>query len=1248
MNNLINKHLYKITLVFILLFSAASGYSQNNQCQNPTPFCTANPMNFPAQVNAGQAQQGPAYGCLGGQPNPAWFFMQIATPGTMSINISSTFDVDFIAWGPFPSLNGVCNNLTGVTQVPVGGGNNGCSFSGSPTETLILANAQVGQFYVVLVTNWSNQVQSINMSQTGGTGSTNCGIICSVTPVASGPICPGGTASLSATTGTSVNTYTWVGPNGVISNNLNGNVVSGMQSNTTYTLQGSTSTGSCQATTVVTVVPWPAYIVTPATNTVCQSQSYLASVIIANPQNYTYQWLTGSPYINLTAPNAAGMQVTTNPISTPTALAIYTVIVTPTVLNCPMATTLSLQINNPATPTLVVPAPMCNTLAIAVATANPPGGTWYGNPLVGPTGIISPISATSPTNFGLTNVNYSINIGICTASNQINISVNQYRSAQLISGIPNQCSLNNGFNLMNIVMNNTGGWAGVGVNQAQTHFIPNGLLTGTYTLTYFTTSFPNPQVCPQTSTVNVQVFNPATPTIAPIQPLCTNSPTVQLLATPGGGTWTGNAGVNVLGWLNAANASNQTGVNSVVYTAGQGTCVASSTATFNVARFNTAALTSTNMTLCFNNPTVTLMSIVQNTTGGTWSGINVNNNSFSPLGLATGTYQLTYTTNSTPNWNPALIPAMKQCTMTSTMRMTVLNPVLSTIVQVPPVCTADAPMQLTVSAATGSFVPTPYLTAGGIFTPSLTVPGNNQVQYMVGTNTCNVVDSKTISVEAFVPATITGIVPDQCNTGQVVSLLPIGLYPGLWSGSGVLGSSFNPAMSGVGNIIITHHTSSSPSGLCPDQKSISVAVYSLAAPAITPEGPYCNSHAPVSIKATPVGGRFESSSSYAVSPEGVFNPAFAAIGQNVINYSVTAGPCIAYVSTIVQIEEFVSADFSKYVLDLCKNHDPVDLNSHAQRLGGTWSGPGMLGSIFTPSNANVGNNNIVIYRTHSPTAFLCPDSSAMRITVNDVPNLTIVSDVKEGCAPTEVNFNIPNTNQGEGTWYFGDGAEHNGLSANHIYSTPGTYSVVFNYWTPETRCSTQATLKEPLNIYEVPNVAFGYGPYDEVTISDPEVQLINRTPELGNNTYQWQIANMYLLTEINPKVTFPKTGEYRITLTAVNTHGCKNETSEIIVVHPDFNVFIPNSFSPNFDGINDEFFPVFSPFGLDQKTYEMEIFDRWGKQLFFTKDINKGWNGTLQNKSAESMKQDVYVYRIKYKDLEGRIYTKIGNVTLVN
>lgn len=1066
----------------------------------------------------------------------------------------------------------------------------------------------------------------------------------------SAPVCQNQTFSLNVvTTATAPTTYTWSGPGGYSSTTQNP-AVAGAQPTMSGVYTVSVANGACPitCTTAVVVVPLPNYVVTPMAITICQGASFPVALTIGFPQNYTYTWTTNSNKLVITSPNGTSMIMNTLPLpmNQPVGLHQYSVVVTPTALNCPVTRVMTVTINNPPTPTLTMPPPLCNNMSATTVTGNPPGGTWYGNPLVSPNGIVSPGIATA---FGIFPVTYSLSIGQCTASNQGNISINQFRTASLLGTVPNRCELDNPFNLMTIVQNTNGAWGGVGVQANYQYFDPNNLPTGTYMLTYFNSSFPNPNVCPMTATTSVYVFNPPTPTINPIAPKCTNSPTVMLTATPGGGTWSANSGVNIFGTMNPPNVANTTGVNSVIYTAGQGTCIAASSATFHVARFNTAALTSNALSLCKNSPPVNLMSLVQSTVNGTWLGNNVTQPGpvFTPANSTNASEALIYTTNSTPNYIPN--SGMANCTHSAVLTVNVLTPTQPTIASIGPLCTADAPVQLIATPATGSFVVTQYLTANGIFTPSLTVPGYNAVQYVVGTNTCNASDTRQISIEAFVPATIFGTVPDQCVSSPVINLAGMPLNAnGIWSGPGVLGTSFNPALSGVGNLTIQYKTTSSPSGLCPDIQTLALAVYSLAPPVISPEGPFCNSHVPVTIKATPVGGIFVSSSSHAVSPNGVFNPGFAAIGNNVVNYSVSSGPCIAYISTVIKVEEFVTADFGTYVLPLCKNSAPIELNTHAIRSGGTWSGPGLLGSVFTPSNANIGNNNIIIHRTHSETPYLCPDSSSMRITVIDVPDLTVITDIQAGCVPLEVTLNTPNVNSGDGNWVFGDGTEITGLNATHTFSAPGTYSVLFNYWTPETRCPAQALLAEPIRVHDVPHPSFVFGPYQEVTISEPEVQFENTTRDLGNSTYQWQIANMYTLPDVNPKVVFDKTGEYRITLLATNVQGCKNESSQTIVVEPDFRVFIPNSFSPNFDGINDEFFPVFSPFGVDKSSYEMEVFDRWGKSIFVTKDITKGWNGTVQNKGGDPLKQEVYVYRIKYKDLEGRIYTKMGNVSIVN
>ena len=164
-------------------------------CTDASVACSGNTYTFPSGTTgtAPPAVGGyPNYGCLGSTPCPAWFYMQVSAPGSIIITISQSGnnDVDFICWGPFTSLSDGCaTGLTGTCQgspvytccsntstgcVYPQGNMVDCSYSTSATETCHILNAQVGQIYILLITNFSQMAGTITFSQTGGTGITNC------------------------------------------------------------------------------------------------------------------------------------------------------------------------------------------------------------------------------------------------------------------------------------------------------------------------------------------------------------------------------------------------------------------------------------------------------------------------------------------------------------------------------------------------------------------------------------------------------------------------------------------------------------------------------------------------------------------------------------------------------------------------------------------------------------------------------------------------------------------------------------------------------------------------------------------------------------------------------------------------------------------------------------------------------------------------------------------------------------------
>ncbi|MBQ3710696.1 MAG: PKD domain-containing protein [Bacteroidales bacterium] len=198
----------EITLSLMMDVYAKS--RQNNHCADADPFCTDNGMyQFPAGVNAGSGEPGPNYDCLHTTPNPAWYYMRIGTPGNINIYMYSTpsEDIDFCCWGPFDDPVSPCpGGLTINKRVS-------CSYSSAPTETCqIPSSAQTGQYYILVITNFSNHTCNINFSKTSGSGTTDCGILPPLVDPG-GPYCVGETITLSGNAQQGA-TYTWSGPGG--------------------------------------------------------------------------------------------------------------------------------------------------------------------------------------------------------------------------------------------------------------------------------------------------------------------------------------------------------------------------------------------------------------------------------------------------------------------------------------------------------------------------------------------------------------------------------------------------------------------------------------------------------------------------------------------------------------------------------------------------------------------------------------------------------------------------------------------------------------------------------------------------------------------------------------------------------------------------------------------------------------------------------------------------------------------------
>jgi gliding motility-associated-like protein len=111
----------------------------------------------------------------------------------------------------------------------------------------------------------------------------------------------------------------------------------------------------------------------------------------------------------------------------------------------------------------------------------------------------------------------------------------------------------------------------------------------------------------------------------------------------------------------------------------------------------------------------------------------------------------------------------------------------------------------------------------------------------------------------------------------------------------------------------------------------------------------------------------------------------------------------------------------------------------------------------------------------------------------------------------------------------------------------------------------------------------------------------------------------------------------------VNTGNCMvYDTINVVGAPGEGMIFIPNTFTPNGNGLNEKFSAV----GDGIVAYHMRIFDRWGMMLYETTDINSGWDGKFHNRLVQ---EDTYVYVIDYRTecAEEKMKRTIGHVNVI-
>jgi gliding motility-associated-like protein len=255
----------------------------------------------------------------------------------------------------------------------------------------------------------------------------------------------------------------------------------------------------------------------------------------------------------------------------------------------------------------------------------------------------------------------------------------------------------------------------------------------------------------------------------------------------------------------------------------------------------------------------------------------------------------------------------------------------------------------------------------------------------------------------------------------------------------------------------------------------------------------------------------------------------------------------------------------------------------------------------------------------------CRDRDTVHITVTPAPVADIVGS--ELVCRNEMATLLAS---GGETYLWNTGATTPRINA---YPQNGTLFTVVTY--------VDGCVSQPDSLYMVVDTMLPIAQF----YTDPDSGLIPLTTTFFNQSshavsWIWDFGNGAGSTLFSPTYTYQDTGHFDIRLIAVTANGCRDTAYSKVIVGADFTIYVPNAFTPNGDGLNDDFFVKW----IGVKEFHVMVFDRWGMMIYESFDPDFRWDGSLHDKVCQ---EGAYVYVIEASGYLRESVKRSGSVTLV-
>ncbi len=306
----------------------------------------------------------------------------------------------------------------------------------------------------------------------------------------------------------------------------------------------------------------------------------------------------------------------------------------------------------------------------------------------------------------------------------------------------------------------------------------------------------------------------------------------------------------------------------------------------------------------------------------------------------------------------------------------------------------------------------------------------------------------------------------------------------------------------------------------------------------------------------------------------------------------------------------------------------------------------------------IGNGPLInVTPTSSPTTYIgvamdnCTTPSDS-VTINvywwDLPTPSFVRNKPDSCYPITIEFTNTSTPAaliGGSSWYISDGSTINGDPVNHTFNKPVCHDVTLTITTIN-GCIVDTTYPSFVCPHDYPDANFYMTP-PITDVLNTEIEFTNLSTALPL-TYLWEFNSGIspdTSTETDPVKTYPneEPGTYPVVLTVTNQNGCQDTARGTVIINGIYIFYVPNTFTPDGDGVNE----IFRPYGegIDFSQYTMQIFDRWGELIFETPYPELGWDGTYK---GQPVPIGTYIWKIVAKEKYSTIiHDNFGHVNVI-